>query len=145
VNNFLGAISMCGGVLYEHDGREERIGFPRPGARLPVTRRHGEPVLLLWGRRRDEAGTLPFGGWARLESIRAGRWDHWQPQPVRLAIRAFMERDIEGESHWFTLNSGQWVQGLVARNGAEQRVYVVTITPQMPEAVHERWPRIITA
>jgi len=56
-----------------------------------------------------------------------------------------MERDIEGESHWFTLNSGQWVQGLVARNGAEQRVYVVTITPQMPEAVHERWPRIITA
>lgn len=136
---------MCGGVVYEHDGREVRIGFPRPGACLPVAQRRGSSVLVTWGRRRGEAGILPFGGWARLESIKAGRWDRWQPQPVRLPIHAFMEKDIEGERHWFELNRGQWIQGLVARDGDEKRVYVVTITPQLPEAVYERWPRIITA
>lgn len=136
---------MCGSVLYEQHGQEVRIGFPNPGARLPVIRRHGNPELVVWGRRRDEVGKLPCGGWARLESIKAGRWDRWQPQPVRLQLSGFMERDIQGDSHWFELSSGQWIQGLVARDGAERRVYVVTVTPEMPEAVHERWPRIITA
>ncbi len=55
-----------------------------------------------------------------------------------------MEKDIEGKSHWFTLTSGQWVQGLLAQQGSEQRVYVVTILPEMPEAVHPRWPRIVS-
>lgn len=106
--------------------------------------RCGGIELLVWGRRRGEAGTLPFGGWAPLESIKTGRWDRWQPRPVRLPLRAFMEKDIQGDSHWFELHSGQWVQGLVARNGGKQRVYVVTITPEMPEAVYAHWPRIIT-
>jgi len=101
--------------------------------------------MVAWGRRSDENGSLPLGGWARIESIRSGRWNRWQPRPVRLALNAFMEKDIEGQSHWFPLTEGQWVQGLLAQQGTEQRVYVVTITPQMPDAVHERWPRIITA
>lgn len=100
--------------------------------------------MVTWGRRRGEPGELPLGGWARLESIRAGVWDRWQPQPVRLRLQGFMEKDIEGESHWFELTPGQWVQGLVARQGGEQRVYVVTITPEMPEAIHHRWPRIVS-
>ena len=136
---------MCEGVVYEHDGREVRIAFPASGARLPVARRHGDPALLPWGRRRNESGALPFGGWAHLDAIKAGRWSHWQPRPVRLSLRAFMETDIQGEGYWFDLNKGQWVQGLIAREGGEQRVYVVTITPEMPEALHQRWPRIITA
>lgn len=136
---------MCRGVRYIHDGREVHTGFASPGARLPVARRRNDPVLLRWGRRRNENGSLPFGGWARLESIKTGKWDHWHPQPVRLPLRAFMETDIQGTDYWFELNSGQWVQGLVARDGREQRVYVVTITPEMPEALHQRWPRIITA
>lgn len=55
-----------------------------------------------------------------------------------------MEKDIEGYSHWFDLTSGQWIHGLVAREGSEQRVYVVTITPEMSDAVHERWPRVVS-
>ena len=85
-----------------------------------------------------------MGGWARLESIRAGSWDHWQPRPVRLQLEGFMEKDIQGKSHWFELTAGQWIQGLVARHGVEQRVYVVTIHPEMPEAIHARWPRLIS-
>lgn len=55
-----------------------------------------------------------------------------------------MEKDTESNSHWFELPSGQWIQGLVARSGNEQRVYVVTITPTMEDAVHDRWPRIMS-
>lgn len=136
---------MCGGVLYQHEEQEIRTFFPHPRARLPVVQRHGGSRLVVWGRRREENGNLPLGGWARLESIKAGRWSRWQPRPVRLSLSAFMEKDIQGQSHWFPLIAGQWVQGLLARQGEEQRVYVVTITPQMPDAVHERWPRIVSA
>lgn len=135
---------MCGGVAYLQDGEERRLYFPTPYARLPVVTRRGGSSLVVWGRRRNEPGVLPLGGWARLESIRAGVWDRWQPRPVRLRLQGFMEKDIEGESHWFELTAGQWVQGLLARQGAEQRVYVVTIHPQIPEAIHPRWPRIIS-
>lgn len=135
---------MCGGVAYLLEGEELRLYFPTPHARLPVVTRRGGTALVVWGRRRGEPGELPLGGWARLESIRTGIWDRWHPKPVRLRLNGFMEKDIEGESHWFELTAGQWVQGLVARQGAEQRVYVVTITPQMPDAIHPRWPRIVS-
>jgi hypothetical protein len=136
---------MCGGILYEYEGQEIRGFFPVPGIRLPVVRRGGGTALITWGRRQGEEGNLPLGGWARLESIKSGRWDRWQPRPVRLPLSAFMEKDIQGKSHWFSVTRGQWVQGLLARQGAELRGYVVTITPEMPNAVHERWPRIVTA
>lgn len=135
---------MCGGVAYLDGDEEVRGYFPNPHACLPVVARRGGTIMVAWGRRRGEAGQLPLGGWARLESIRAGVWSRWQPRPVRLQLQGFMEKDIEGESHWFELTSGQWVQGLVARSGMEQRVYVVTINPEMAEAVHPRWPRIVS-
>ncbi|WP_316366622.1 hypothetical protein [Candidatus Thiodiazotropha sp. CDECU1] len=34
--------------------------------------------------------------------------------------------------------------GPVARWEHERRVYVVTITPEMEDAVHDRWPRILS-
>lgn len=135
---------MCKGAMYRHRRQEIRASFSNPGARLPVAKRYGEPALLPWGRRRNESGALPFGGWAHLDAIKAGRWDRWQPRPVRLVLLAFMETDIQGGDYWFELNDGQWVQGLVAREGKEHRVYVVTLTPEMPDALHPRWPRIIT-
>ncbi len=135
---------MCDGVIYLEGKEEIRRYFPNPQARLPVVTRRGGTAMVPWGRRRGEPGQLPLGGWARLESIRAGVWGRWQPKPVRLQLHGFMEKDIEGESYWFALTSGQWVQGLVARQGREQRVYVVTIHPEMPEALHPRWPRIVS-
>ena len=106
--------------------------------------RWGLRQLLPWGRRRDQKGELPLGGWARLDAIYAGRWDRWFPIPVKLPIRQFMEKDLEGRSHWYDLTRGQWIQGLVARNGHEQRVYVVTVEPELADAVHDRWPRLIS-
>ena len=134
---------MCGGVYYQHEGNLVRVYFPNPKATLPVQMRGGETVLLPWGRRKEQQGRLPMGGWARLDSIYAGRWDRFFPKPVKCPIQSFMEKDIEGQSHWYDLTAGQYIQGLVAREGSEQRLYIVTITPEREDAVHERWPRVI--
>ncbi|MBE9515784.1 MAG: hypothetical protein IME93_02280 [Proteobacteria bacterium] len=134
---------MCGGVYYKHGDQDVRTYFPNPAAMLPVKRKSGDVELLPWGRRQQQKGVLPLGGWARLESIYSGRWDKWFPVPVKLPITSFMEKDLEGHTHWYDLTKGQWIQGLVARNNNEQRIYVVTIVPEMEDAVHDRWPRIL--
>lgn len=135
---------MCGGVYYSHKGQEIKVFFPNPKATLPVSTRDGDHQLLPWGRRQHQIGKLPLGGWARLESVYAGRWDRWFPQPVKLHVQSFMEKDIENRSHWYELTKGQWIQGLVARYHQEQRLYVVTVEPEQEDAVHDRWPRILS-
>ena len=135
---------MCGGVYYIHEGQESRVYFPNPKAVLPVREKDKSIVLLPWGRRKEQQGHLPMGGWARLDSIYAGRWDKWFPVPVKIPIKQFMEKDIQGNSHWFDITKGQFIQGLIARDKYEQRVYVVTITPEFEDAVHDRWPRILS-
>ncbi len=118
--------------------------FPNPAATLPVRTRAGGAELLPWGRRQKQPGKLPLGGWARLDAIHAGRWDRWFPRPVQLPVHSFMEKDIEGNSHWYDLMAGQFIQGLVARDDAEQRVYIVTIAPERDDTLFERWPRILS-
>lgn len=136
---------MCGGVYYANNkGDDVRVYFPNPKAVLPVKVRQQNNRLIPWGRRKEQDGRLPLGGWARLDSIYSGRWDRWFPLAVKIPVKAFMEKDIMGQSHWFDLPKGKWIQGLVAREAAEQRVYVVTIEPEMEDAVHDRWPRIIS-
>jgi len=59
-----------------------------------------------------------------------------------------MEKDNQGKSHWYPLTVSNAVQGLVARLDDEQRVYVVTITPTIPEqeaVSHRVWPHIVSA
>jgi len=135
---------MCGGVYYTYNGNDTRFYFQNPKAVLPVKIRNGQSILLPWGRRKNQTGKLPLGGWARLDSIYAGRWDRWFPKPVKLTIKSFMEKDIESHSHWFDLTTGQYIQGLIAREGSEQRVYIVTIVPEMSDASYERWPKLIS-
>ena len=134
---------MCGGVYYSANGEDTRVYFPNPEAQLPVRTRTGEIRLLAWGRRNKQAGKLPLGGWARLDSIYAGRWDRWFPVPVKIPVKCFMEKDIEDHSRWYDLTRGQWIQGLVARDRHERRIYIVTLIPELADAIHGRWPRIM--
>ncbi|MET0028164.1 MAG: hypothetical protein ABW101_11055 [Candidatus Thiodiazotropha sp.] len=135
---------MCQGVYYLINNQEVRSEFSNPRACLPVRTKGGTVALLPWGRRRQQAGKLPLGGWARLDAIYGGHWDRWRPRPVKLDIRQFMESDIEEKHCWFDVTPGKWVQGLVAHWEQERRVYVVTITPEMDDALYERWPRILS-
>jgi len=135
---------MCGGVFYTHQGNDVRVYFPNPKALLPVKKKSGEIELLPWGRREKQAGVLPLGGWARLDSIYSGRWDRWEKKAVKILVNQFMEKDISGNSHWFDITKGQFIQGLIARHQQEQRLYIVTVEPEFDEAVHNRWPRILS-
>ena len=134
---------MCGGIQFTYRGSSVRTYFPNPKAVVPILKKDGNIELKTWGRRKHQLGHLPLGGWARLESIQQGVWDKWFPKPIKIIVDQFMEKDIESKSHWFELPKGQFIQGLLARYENESRIYIVTIVPEMPDAVHDRWPRIM--
>ena len=135
---------MCGGVHFQHGDDFMRMYFPNPKAVMPVLQKDGTQILVPWGRRQEQAGKLPLGGWARLESIYGGVWDRYFARPVKIPVLSFMEKDFEGRAHWYDLQSGQYIQGLIARHGNECRLYVVTLEPELEDAqIHNRWPRVV--
>jgi hypothetical protein len=136
---------MCAGVECKDGKRMVRVYFPSPKAALPVRLKSGGTAWLAWGRREGETPAFPLGGWARLESIAAGKWERYQPRPVVIAARRFMEKDRQGVSRWFEIPETQMIQGLLANLGAESRLYVVTTrTPRELPDFHDRWPRLVT-
>jgi len=132
---------MCGGIEYENN----KIYFPNPEARLPVRLRDGNVTWVPWGRRKKEAiGKFPNGGWARLNSIKNGKWKPWHPRPVLIAADQFMEKGHDKQSHWIEIDKSMLIQGLLAERSNEQRVYVVTVsTPPEYAWIHDRWPRLV--
>lgn len=137
---------MCIGVEYRIGERDVKVYFPNPRATLPVQRPGGEVGTVPWGRRKEQLGSLPLGGWARRESIHAGTWDKYNKKPVRIFVGAFAEKDYAGKTLWYPVTPGYWIQGLLARIGDEERVYVVTIEPEtdLEKEIHDRWPRVLT-
>ncbi|HCC81456.1 MULTISPECIES: hypothetical protein [unclassified Methylophaga] len=135
---------MCGGAHFQYGDEYMRMYFPNPKAMLPVLKIDGSIELLPWGRRLKQPGNLPVTGWAKIESIYGGVWERYFPKPVKIPVLSFMEKDLEGHSHWYDLQKGQYIQGLVARDGNEKRVYVVTLEPEPEDAqIHSRWPRVV--
>ena len=136
---------MCGGVELKNGDKTQWVYFPNPEAALPVRLRSGDITWLPWGRRESETIVLPQGGWARLESIQAGKWDKYHPQAVLIPAVRFMEKDHDSRSHWHEVPENEWLQGLVTNCLDESRLYVVTLAPP-PElaAVHDRWPRLVS-
>jgi hypothetical protein len=73
---------MCGGI----ECQSELIYFPNRGARLPVRLHNGNVTWVIWANRKKEAKRDFFnGGWARLDSICAGKWKFWHPRPMLIA------------------------------------------------------------
>lgn len=135
---------MCVGVYFQHGDNILRQYFPNPKAVLPIKKKDGSIILLPWGRRQTQAGNLPMGGWAQLDSIYGGRWDKYFPKPIKIPVLSFMEKDFEDNPHWYDLNKGQYLQGLVARDNNEQRVYIVTMEPELEDLqIHNRWVRVV--
>lgn len=64
-------------------------------AERPVRHRDCGVELLPWGRCTRQPGEQPLDGSAGHESIQEGRWDTWQPIPVKLTVNEFMEKDGE--------------------------------------------------
>jgi putative SOS response-associated peptidase YedK len=121
------------------------VYFPSPKAALPELKKDGEIEWVTWGNRNEEnVPVFPNGGWARLDSIKNGKWQRYQPRPVLIPIQSFMEKDAEKVSHWFDMKTGEVLQGLLTVHDGSARVYVVTTdTPAEFSYIHDRWPRII--
>ena len=73
---------MCGGVKSKHDNKALTVYFPNPKAVLPVRLKSRNHTMVKWGRRKEEEGMLPSGGWARHDSVLKGIWDKYFPKPV---------------------------------------------------------------
>ncbi len=134
---------MCDGVLYDYQGQAIKVYFANPTAMLPVKASFDRIKLIKWGRRDGEICHLPLGSTAKLEAIRHGRWDEYAPKPVKLPIRKFLEKDQKGFPRWFDIIPTYWIQGLLASDGQEYLVYIVTISPETPDANYDQWPRIM--
>jgi hypothetical protein len=138
---------MCGGARYiDEQGKDWKIYFPSPKAALPVRRGAGGIEWVKWGRRKEDQGATGFvqGGWARYDSIVAGKWDGYNPERVELAVIAFMEKDAARVSHWIDVPTGSAIEALIVKARDEARLYVVTEdTPPAYAWVHDRWPRLI--
>jgi putative SOS response-associated peptidase YedK len=116
--------SLCVAVL---NTRIRRF-ISRNRARLPVWLRDGNVTWITWGRRKDEAiGKFTNGGWARLDSIKSGKWKPWHPRPVLIVAEQFMERDHDDQSCSVLLDTRMVIQGLLAERDKGTRVYLVTI------------------
>lgn len=137
---------MCGGIKYtDNQNKAWTVYFPSPKAALPVIKKSGEIEWITWGKRKEETVEFfPNGGWARLDSIQAGKWKRFHPIPVQLPVQAFMEKDHEKVSHWFEVTNTEVLQGLLTVHEDQARVYVVTTdTPAEFSYIHDRWPRVI--
>jgi len=131
---------MCGGFEVKIDGKPVRVYFPSPKATIPIERA-GQQLWLPWGRRREEAGRLPPGGWAREDSLLAGKWKRFHPVEVVARIEGFMEKDQAKTSHWFAVQEELMLRCLIATADGEQRAYVITGTPPVEHvSIHDRWP-----
>lgn len=136
---------MCGGIKYiDQANKEWKIYFPSPKAALPIITNENTIEWIKWGRRKEEQVPFVQGGWARSDSIAAGKWDRLEPTKVRLAAISFMEKDAERVSHWIDVSANHSIEALVIENNSDKRIYIITDdTPPEYKWVHDRWPKII--
>lgn len=148
---------MCGAIAWPYDIRyhhlyqeffsEEQIRvFEREGQ---IVCAFWDPVPLLpvwigqtlrlyhWGNR-DKQLALPKTGWARLESLRAHKWDHLHPRVVLIPAARGCEKGV-----WFSLPCE--IRAVLLPDS--KRVYMIT-EPASEEYAdltgHGRMPRLHT-
>lgn len=134
-------------VIFTYQNKIHTVSFTQPKAVLPVKLKTGETKLATWGRRENENSEMPLGGWARLSNIKNEknkRWDIYLPKPVKISVDKFMEKDFEGKPCWYEVTKGKCIQGLLAKEQNNYRVYIVTVDPEDLTNCHYRWPHIIT-
>lgn len=133
---------MCHKVVFNYKNKDCQVSFDNMNAKLPILLRNGHTILLPWGRHKQMSSHLPLGGSIPLDEIYSGKLDAFFPKPVKLPLKAFLVRDIEDQAKWFHLPSDKWIQGLIAHEKLERRVYIVTLTPDQ-YSIYPRWPRIL--
>ena len=136
---------MCIAICYSLAERVVITHFTDRNAKIPLVGQANLDHFLPWGRRLEDSGQLPLGGVLSMDKKQQGLYDQYFPKPVKIQVHKFMEQNIEAHCRWFEIPHGQYLQGLLLRDGQEQRIYVVTFTPDKPHLPFQRWPLIISA
>ena len=153
---------MCGGVIFpwqaeykeflEHFYSPEEIEqFEANGEVKSLYWQRGEPVLpvvgpsngageehievLRWGNR-DKEAPFPQTGWARTDSLDAGKWSYLKPKPALIPVTYGVEK-----GKWFRIAHG--IRGVVVEREGEKRVYMLTgeANPEyLAKTSHARMP-----
>lgn len=120
-----------------------RVFFPNPKAALLVD--PGTDLWLPWGRRKEQPGDWPEGGWARRESLPKPYWQRWKPMEIIVRPLRWMEKDHQGKSRWFELDPGQGILCLRLDGAPGTPLYVVTVpaTGDYLADIHGRIPVIV--
>ena len=141
---------MCWCIDYEYEGQPRRAEFGYAVAELPIRLRGGTIKLYQWGARAPHwmashpTRAFPETGWARLVDIKSGVWAPYRPMPVRIPATRFRKIDAEQRAHWHDLKPGEYIQGLLAELGTQNRVYVVTVDPPDGSKTWSDWPRVVS-
>lgn len=149
---------MCGGItfIFAEIPEEELAAFFTP-EELTAFRAMGYAESFFWARRpvlpvslpshdlhlydwgnRDKNIDLPKTGWARIESIDAGKWNHLHPKPIIIPAQRGYEKKV-----WFDIMGG--IEGLLVEKDGVTRAYMLTV-PSSKEyetkTKHDRMPKI---
>lgn len=81
---------------------------------LPVQMADAPVQLMRWGNR-NEVADLPATGWVKHESLRAGKWQRYQPVLATIPVLAGYEQGV-----WFGIEHG--IRGIVVGT----RVFMLT-------------------
>jgi hypothetical protein len=84
---------------------------------LPVKIKQGTQ-LVIWGNK-DNNLKLPKTGWAKQESLKDGKWNYLNPEPVDIQVDSGYEKKT-----WFDLPKG--TKGIVVKRDNKERVYMIT-------------------
>jgi len=135
---------MCGGLEFQkRSGEPVRVLFPNPKAAMLTN-----PAMntwLPWGRRREEPGAWPEGGWARYESVNKGYWKRWGSERVLVWPTRWMEKDRQRRSQWFDLPPGHALVCLRLAKAPGTPLYVVTSEADGDYLtdIHDRIPKLM--
>lgn len=146
---------MCGGIaiardsipdamldeirdkITTRDGIEEiRFQYRDKVPLLPVWK-DSEFLIIEWGNRGNKLSRLPQTGWAKTESIEAGKWKYLKPEPVKIPALFGLEQGV-----WFHIKEG--MEGILVNDEkGKPHVYMLSQPASHYYQVmtrHERMP-----
>jgi len=138
----IGVNRMCLALSYSYEKKIFITHFTDDDATVLIKTNKGLLQTIKWGRRLDEKGKLPLGGWISQELKAKGIYDKFFPKEVKICAIKFMEQDVQGRCVWSDITAGWYLQGLLLQERDERRVYLVTFTPEKHDTPFTRWPII---
>lgn len=150
---------MCGAITVKYDPsfKDELLNFFSP-QEIESFARTGEVIFAFWDKRpvlpikqggkirfvewgdRDGSLGLPKTGWARLESLQAGKWNHLSPKVVLVPAIKGCDKNV-----WFNLSSE--IRAVLINKNEQERVYMITEQASdefLDLTGHDRMPRLMS-